>query len=920
MPAPFARHRSIAALLALGCLTACTTPAMAPSASLPAASAASAAAPASAPQAAAASASAPRAGPTPVTVVPPSAALRPFAEVVKDARRSDGLFTVWQKDDKVWIELRPEDLNRPFFLSPMVKTGIGENLFFGGLLGFDDGIVEFRRIHNQIQLVWVNTEYVANPGTPEARAVAVAFSPSLLASTAVLSQPHPERKSVLIEANAIFVADLLATASQLQRSFRQGYSFDARNSAITAVRDTEGALAFEVLNHFAAGSIALAQPGSVGPAPTVPSALPDPRSLFMTMQYSLARLPEQPLRPRRADARIGHFTTSVVDFSDDIARNPRQRYVNRWRLEKKDASAELSEPVKPITFWLDRTIPLKYRAAVTAGVLEWNKAFEAIGFKDAIRALQQSDDAEFDTLDFGRASIRWMTNARPSFGGIGHSQVDPRTGEILHAGIAIESLDSRNVRSIRAQILAPGLERAAPEAAPFSARRGADADCSFADAAAEQLAYALELMAARGEIDPASPEAQKFVEDYVRQVTLHEVGHTLGLRHNFRASRAYTEAQLADPEFTAAHGTTASAMEYMPINLAPPGAQRALYGTPFNTVLGPYDYWAVEYAYRPFEAADESAALARIAARSAEPLLAFGTDEDAQLGIDPETLQLDLGDDVVAFARKRIAIAQDMLRRQEVRAPRADQGYLVLRRSVLYAVNDVGRAAGMLTRQIGGVRTLRDAPGSGRDPLQPVPAARQREVLDLITGSLLAADSLRISPALQRRLGPDFMARRDALRAGDAPASTDFSLATQVFEMQRAVLSALMSDIVAVRLLDSAQKAGPGADAALPLPELYARLTQAVWGELATGEDIVPLRRELQRDHVNRMANLLLHPQSLSRADARGQLRVQAKALALRLDAASRRHDASADVRAHLKDSADTLHEALSARLLRSGG
>jgi hypothetical protein len=164
------------------------------------------------------------------------------------------------------------------------------------------------------------------------------------------------------------------------------------------------------------------------------------------------------------------------------------------------------------------------------------------------------------------------------------------------------------------------------------------------------------------------------------------------------------------------------------------------------------------------------------------------------------------------------------------------------------------------------------------------------------------------------------MARRDALRVGDAPASTDFSLATQVLEMQRAVLSALMSDIVAVHLLDSAEKAGPGADAALPLPELYAGLTQAVWSELATGEEIVPLRRELQRDHVNRLANLLLHPQSLSRADARGLLRLQAKALAARLDAASRRHGASAEVQAHLKDSVDTLNQALSARLLRSGG
>ena len=640
----------------------------------------------------------------------------------------------------------------------------------------------------------------------------------------------------------------------------------------------------------------------------------------MTMHYSLAKLPSQPMPARLADARVGHFTTSVVDFSDDIARNPRQRYVNRWRLEKKDPSAALSEPVKPITFWLDRTIPLKYRAAVTAGVLEWNKAFEAIGFKDAIRVEQQSDDAEFDTLDFGRASIRWMTNARPGFGGIGQSHVDPRSGEILQSGIAIEGLDSRNVRAVRVQILAPGPDGPRPEAAAApTTRHAADVECSFADAAAEQLAYALELMDVRGEIDPAGPDAQKFVEDYVRQVTIHEVGHTLGLRHNFRASRAYTEAQLADPEFTAAHGTVASVMEYMPINLNAPGERRTLYGTPFNTALGPYDYWAIDYAYRPIAGADEAVELARIAGRSAEPLLAFGTDEDASLGLDPETIQLDLGNDVVAFARKRIAIAQDMLRRQEVRVPRADQGYVVLRRSVLYAVNDVGRVAGMLARQIGGVRTVRDAPGSGRDPLQPVPAAQQREALALITGSLLAADSLHLSPALQRRLAPDYLARREAMQAGDTAGGTDFSLATQLLGMQRGLLAALTSDTVAVRLLDSAEKSGPGAEGALPLSELYTSITKAVWSELGAAGEIPALRRELQREHVNRVANLLLRPQALSRADARSLLRMQAKALAAQLDAVSRRRGLSPEVRAHLKDSADTLHQALAARLVRAG-
>ena len=148
----------------------------------------------------------------------------------------------------------------------------------------------------------------------------------------------------------------------------------------------------------------------------------------------------------------------------------------------------------------------------------------------------------------------------------------------------------------------------------------------------------------------------------------------------------------------------------------------------------------------------------------------------------------------------------------------------MLRRSVGYALRDVGRAAGMLARQIGGVRTLRDAPGSGRDPLQPVPVARAaRGARALITGSLLAADSLRVSPALQRRLGADFDERCEALLGGEGSAQTDYSLSTQVLGLQRALLGALMSDAVAARLLDSSEKAPTGADAcAAPVRALRA--------------------------------------------------------------------------------------------------
>jgi hypothetical protein len=394
------------------------------------------------------------------------------------------------------------------------------------------------------------------------------------------------------------------------------------------------------------------------------------------------------------------------------------------------------------------------------------------------------------------------------------------------------------------------------------------------------------------------------------------VGHTLGLRHNFRSSRIYTEAQLADSEFVRTNGLAGSVMEYAPINLSRPNERSTV---AWQLALGPYDYWAIEYGYKPMAPEHEKAELQRIAARSNEPQLAYGTDEDNFLGVDPESLHFDLGSDPVAFARKRFDIARDLIRRQETRELKPNEDYSVRRRSIGYALRDAARASGILARQIGGVRTLRDFPGSGRDPLVPVSAASQREALDLLAGGVLSSDSFVLSPTLQRRMAPSFQERRDALYAGDGPVATDFSLASQVLDMQRALLGALMNDTVAQRLLDSETKTDASAPP-LRLAELYQRLTGEVWSELKVpGGDITASRRELQREHLNRLANMVLRPSSLSRADARSLVRVQTQELLARITAASQRKGLSAEAKAHLLDGADTLRQALAAPLVRAG-
>ncbi|HEX6138095.1 MAG TPA: zinc-dependent metalloprotease, partial [Casimicrobiaceae bacterium] len=697
-------------------------------------------------------------------------AAKPFAEVVKDAHESKGLFNLWQKDDKVWIEIEPEQFDQPFFFKSAVNQGIGENRIFGGAMTYPFGvaqIVVFHKHGQSVQLIAKNVHYTAKAGTPEARAVAAGFSDSLLAAAPIASQPQPERKSVLIDANALLLADIPMAASVLELAYRQPYGFDVRNSSIGRTRTQPDNVTLEVSAHYSLSRLALPPPPpATSSLPPPPFTLPDVRSMFIGYHYTFAKLPEAPMHSRAADERVGYFTTEVLDFTSDVPRTPIQRYANRWRLEKQDPAAALSEPKQPIVFWLDRNIPLRYREPIRQGILEWNKAFERIGFKDAIRVEVQPDDADFDTSDIRHASVRWQTVAKTSYGAIGPSVVDPRTGEILDADIAIDANNVRVVRNLRHEYLPPRrdafAELAQARAAPQS--RAEARSCAYDDLATEEAAFGLSLLEARGDLDPDSPEVDRFVDRFLKSVTMHEVGHTLGLRHNFRASTVYTEAELADPGFTAEHGISGSVMEYNPWNLAVRGEKQGEYQM---STLGPYDYWAIEYAYKTIPAEQEPAELAKIAARSSETELAFSTDEDvAYFAVDPAVNQLDLGRDPLAYAIKRLALVRELWQRTEHLELGAGESYSVLRRNFTRGLNEASQGALYASKYVGGLTTLRDRAGSGRQPLMPVDAAKQRAALDMLANEVLSTDSFNFPPAFLRRMAVSTFDIEDAKELG----------------------------------------------------------------------------------------------------------------------------------------------------------
>lgn len=860
----------------------------------------------------------------------------PFEIVIKGAERQAGLLPIWKRQDKLWIELSPQVLGKPLFLSPKLATGIGEAGVLGGLMQSRYAQVgrpqwvEFRKVQQQVQLVAVNSAYTAARGTPQAKAVQAAFSPSLLAAVPLASAPDAKTGAVLIDASALWLSDVLGLASHLQRNYRQSYGFDPRQSSISQTRSSEQAAVFEVTQHFATASIAVPTPGAPPgtPVSTVPAAVPDPRSLFVQVHYTLTPLPEKPMPRRKADQRVGYFTSTVADFTDDLARTPRQQFINRWRLEKKDPSAPLSEPVQPIVFWLDPTLPDAYRATITEGVLAWNQAFEAIGFRNAIEVRTPPTDTPFDTLQTGHASIRWMTNAQPAFGAIGPSHVDPRSGEILDAHIALESLSSRAVRAVRSQYLSSSslpLNGAADATPTVTHAHPADDFCMHADTAAEQLTLGLDMLAAQGALDPDSPEVRAFVLAYLKDTTMHEVGHTLGLRHNFRASRWRSAAELDDPVLTRAHGNSASVMDYAPMNLPAPGKSIEQGGAPFQTTLGPYDFWAIAYGYSalPAEAPEAEQALLAIAERSAAPqeaeALAYGTDEDNLLGVDPQALTFDLGRDPVAFADRRIAIVQDLFQRLDHRVPTPRDDANLPRRAVGHGLRELARVGQVLMRQVGGVVTRRDAPGSRRDAIDPLPAAVQREALGRLIDHYLAPQALSLPPGLQRRLAPDFMALEDAGSLG----RLDASVSELQLSLQRGVLAPLMSEGLAERLLDNRDKTTDREPRPLLPQEVHARLMAAIWtappaAQAGSDAQAAERLRNLQREHVSRLAAMWLRPAS-NRADVRALVWQQAQQLQRWLISASKR-SADAATKAHLKACLETLQSALRASVVRGGG
>ena len=570
-----------------------------------------------------------------------------YDEVLANAETVDGFIKLHQKNMRLYAELSPGDLNKDLMVAIAIARGIGQQPLLGGMTwGFGDNwIWQFRKVDDRIQIVRRNVRFRAASGTPQAKAVHLAYTDSIMFSLPIVTKSSSG--NFVVDLTPVFMSDLPRISAVLQ-----GFNFAADRSSWAAVKGFKDNVTIEVAATYAGGRNI--------------ETVADARGVTLYIHYSVSRLPQTGYQPRLADDRVGHFLTVIKDYSKTGQEDQFVRYVNRWDLRKVEPSAAVSPPTKPIIFWIEKTVPYKFRGAVRAGILEWNKAFERAGFSNAIEVRQQPDDATWDPEDINYNTFRWIT-ASAGFA-MGPSRVNPLTGEILDADIIFDAdFIEKWTQMIEAET--PGAAIPLPRAGnsaegvqgiPSLLRHDHEAICDYSRVMGEQLAFGSMALGAGGKTI-SKEQLEKLFIDGVKSVVTHEVGHTLGLRHNFKSSAYLTMEDISNPEKTADVGLAASVMDYVPVNISPKGKKQGDY---FSRTIGPYDYWAIEYAYKPISggADAEKAALAKIASRGTEPALQYATDEDiGTVEPDPLVNRFDLSSDPVEFARWRVELIDQLL-------------------------------------------------------------------------------------------------------------------------------------------------------------------------------------------------------------------------------------------------------------------
>ncbi|MEX2317490.1 MAG: zinc-dependent metalloprotease [Pirellulales bacterium] len=668
--------------------------------------------------------------------------IKPYDKVItKEAKTKSGLFMVHQLDNKVFYEIPPAELGTDMlWVTQLAETQAG---FGQAGAPVRDRVVRWELRDETVLLRDIKYTIRAEGDDSIKDAVERTSLAPIIRSYPVAA--WGKDKAPVIDVTALFKSDVAEFSAR--RTLDAG-GLDEKRTFVDTIKAFPKNVETKVLATY---TLSDREPTAAAGGPRRggargPRRDPSQGGVTVLLHHSMVKLPETPMKPRRHDDRVGFINVEFEDYglNDDRHQVEEIRYITRWRLEKKDPNAEVSEPVKPIVFYVGRGVPEKWKPWVKKGIEMWQPAFEAAGFKNAIIgkiAPTEREDPDWDAEDARISTIQWLpSTTENAFGPHVH---DPRSGEILEADVRMYHNVIKLVRDWYFVQASPNDKRAQKLPLPD-------------DLIGELLAY----------------------------VVAHEVGHSIGFPHNMKASSSYTVEQLRDAEFTKKFGTEASIMDYGRFNyVAQPGDGAALI-----PVVGPYDLFAVEWGYRQFKKdANEKAELAKIVKRQVDdPKLRFG---DPNPDVDPSQQTEDLGSDPIAATEMGLKNINRVAGYLVEATCKEGEDYDLLQNMHGRLLGQRARELGHVVSVVGGVNRTNLRYGDAKTIYTPVVAAEQRRAVKFLTENAFQVPSAVIDPSIMLRLEA----------AG---------VADRILTSQRSVVNSLINDGRIKRMAEQAQRNG----------------------------------------------------------------------------------------------------------------
>ncbi len=647
-----------------------------------------------------------------------------ISDLVKSSKEIDGLFKIYQDTvtGSLQMVISKDQLDNEYIYFIQIADGVVDTGRLGRLIrGSYKGskVFKINKYFNKIEFVTQNTSFYFDPDNAISKSKTANMSNGTMASIKIEAFDK-EKGLFLIKADDLFLKETLTqikparSPGQKPTAFTLG-NLDKNKTKINAINNYPENTNLSIEYVYSKSSVL--NGGS--------DAVTDGRNVSIKVFHSLIAMPDNDYELRLDDPRVGYFATQVADQTS-TGSTPYRDLIHRWKLIKKDPNAAISEPIEPITWWIENSTPVEWRETIKEGVLEWNKAFEKAGFKNAMVVKIQPDDADWDAGDIRYNVLRFTSSPTVIFGGYGPSFVNPRTGQILGADIMLE------YANIKGLVLYDKLYENSNEEEfeTFKITENNPFYCSLGHLMNENLSFANTVLAVTSGSDL---ELERIKKEWWKATAMHEIGHTLGLSHNMKASQLYSPEQLSDADFIKGKTLTASVMDYPAVNLF---KDRTKQGQYFDMAIGPYDDWAIQFGYTPFNSQKE---LNDLLNESTKPEHIFGNDADDMRdpgkAIDPRVMVGDLSNDPIGYSIDRIELVNTMMKEIKSKFSKNGESYQELLRAYSSLSRQRATATNIVSRFIGGVYVDRAMAGQdgGTQPYTPVSFEDQKRAMNALS-------------------------------------------------------------------------------------------------------------------------------------------------------------------------------------------